>query len=81
VRDVEEPGGAAHGTVLADDPSILHRHLPTGELHQLGPGGNMPVVKRTAQERGLIGHGAATSRKTDLLTDRMLEALTVKREL
>jgi hypothetical protein len=81
VRDVEEPGGPPHGSVLADDPPILHRHLPTGELHQLGPGGNMPVVKRTTKERGLGGHEAATSRRTDLLTDRMLGALTVKRGL
>src|SRR6185503_14221968 len=37
VRDVEEPGGGAHGHVLGDEARILHRHLPPAEGHHLGP--------------------------------------------
>src|SRR4029078_6794018 len=30
--DVEQPGRGAHGAVLLDDPGILDRHLPAGEI-------------------------------------------------
>ena len=57
VRDVEHPGLRAHVHVLGADALVLHRHLPAGERHELGPG---PLV---AVEQGRAAEGVRCGRQ------------------
>ncbi len=41
VRDVEDPAAPAHRQVLGAHAGVLHGHLPTGELDELGAGGDV----------------------------------------
>ncbi len=65
VGDVEDAGGAPYGEVLgADALRVLHRHLPSGEGHELRPGRLVTVEKGGASEGAGGGRhrGHATAR-------------------
>jgi hypothetical protein len=51
VRDVEDAGVGAHGSMLADHALVLDGHLPPGERNHARPGGHMAVVERRAEKR------------------------------
>ena len=51
VRDVEDPARLTHSHVLLAHTLILDRHLPAGEVHELGPGSHVTVKQGGAPER------------------------------
>jgi hypothetical protein len=51
VRYVEEPGAGPHRGVLVEDPRVLDRHVPAGELDDPGAAADVDVV-----EGGSLGH-------------------------
>jgi len=44
VRDVEHAGVAAHRVVLVDLRTVMHRHVPTAEIHHAGASGQVRIV-------------------------------------
>jgi len=57
VRDVEQPGGGAHGAMLLDDAGILDRHLPAGEADHARPQLQVAGMKGRVPERRGGGGG------------------------
>ena len=45
VAQVEQTRRAAHAARLVEDGAVLHGHVPTAELDQLGPEGGVDVVQ------------------------------------
>ncbi len=50
VGDVEDAAVLPDGAMLGDDALVLDGHLPAGEGHEAGPGGDVPVVERGVVE-------------------------------
>src|SRR5262249_9144929 len=63
VAHVEEPGAGADGGVLGDDPFVLHRHVPAGEVNHARAGSAVRVV-----ERGALHLSRAVSRRVAAVT-------------
>ena len=51
VRDVEDAGVLAHGSVLGDNAFVLHGHLPAGEGHETRAERDMALVERSSAQR------------------------------
>ena len=58
VRDVEEPGAAAHGMVFLELAAVMQGHLPAGEIHHPAAGVDMGL-----EQYGVLGHGEGPAMK------------------
>ena len=72
VRDVEQPDAGPDRLVLREDPGVLHRHLPAGELDQAGAGPDVLFV-----EWRTLGHGGLRGEGRRILAPDLAEAVAI----
>ncbi len=63
VRQVEQAGRRADGAVLLEDPAVLDRHQPAGELDDPRAQRLVAVEQRGGQRRGHLGHRVGPLRR------------------